>query len=88
MKPKSNYSKQMAAVYILMGYLSTLFIQEIICFLTFYPMLEDHKVLQILSNVIWLYAGTYIYYKLTRRYTKWWKRLENKGKDNANGDKS
>ena len=83
MKPKSNYSKPVAALYLIIGYLATMFIQEIICFLTFYPMLEGHKTLQIFSNIIWLYAGVYIYYKLTRRYTKWWKKLENENDKSA-----
>ena len=28
--------------------------------------------------VAWVYLVVAIYYKLTRRYTKWWKKLENK----------
>lgn len=77
MKHKSNYSKVMAAFYICIGYLATLMILEIICFLTFYPMLEEYRGLRVCCNIVWLYAGTFAYYKLTHRYTKWWKKLEN-----------
>ena len=76
MEPKSNYSKLMAVVYLLMAYLAALVILEVICFLTFYPLLEGHRGWRLFCNVVWLYAGTYVFYKLTRRYTKWWKKLE------------
>ena len=35
MKPKSNYSRPMAAIYIIISFLATLFVLELICFLTF-----------------------------------------------------
>lgn len=76
MKPKSNYSCPMAAIYIIISFLATLIVLELICFLTFYPLLEN-RFLRIFASLIWLYAGAFAYYKLTHRYTKWWKRLNN-----------
>ncbi|MBU3855119.1 hypothetical protein QUW17_08075 [Bacteroides gallinaceum] len=76
MEPKSNYSKLMAAVYLVMSYLAALVVLELVCFLTFYPLLEGHRGWQLFCSIVWLYAGTYVFYRLTRRYTKWWKKLE------------
>ena len=41
MKPKSNYSRPMAAIYIIISFLATLIVLELICFLTFYPFGEQ-----------------------------------------------
>ena len=78
MKPKSNYSKVMAAFYIFLGFIAALIVLEVVCFLTFYPLLEDSRVLRMAATAVWLYIGAYAYYKLTRRYTKWWRKLESK----------
>lgn len=54
MKPKSNYSRPMAAIYIIISFLATLFVLELICFLTFYPLLEN-RFLRIFASLIWLF---------------------------------
>jgi len=63
MKPKSNYSRPMAAIYIIISFLATLIVLELICFLTFYPLLEN-RFLRIFASLIWLYAGAFAYYKI------------------------
>lgn len=67
----------MAFLYLTISFISMLIIMEIICFLTFFPLIESHA-WRTTASIIWLYLGTFVFYKVTRKYTKWWKRLENK----------
>ncbi len=67
----------MAFLYLTISFISMLIIMEIICFLTFFPLIESHG-WRTTASIIWLYLGTFVFYKVTRKYTKWWKRLENK----------
>lgn len=46
-------------------------------FSDFFPLIESHG-WRTTASIIWLYLGTFVFYKVTRKYTKWWKRLENK----------
>ena len=77
MKHWSNYGRPMAFLYLTISFISMLIIMEIICFLTFFPLIESHG-WRTTASIIWLYLGTSVFYKVTRKYNKWWKRLENK----------
>lgn len=77
MKHWSNYGRPMAFLYLTISFISMLIIMEIICFLTFFPLIESHA-WRTTASIAWLYLGTFVFYKVTRKYTKWWKRLENK----------
>ena len=77
MKPKSNYTRVMAGFYIFLCLIASLIVGELIYFLVIVPLVPKQTWLP-LMNVAWVYLVVAIYYKLTRRYTKWWKKLENK----------
>ena len=77
MKPKSNYTRVMAGFYIFLCLIASLILGEIIYFVAIVPLISNHIWLPFI-NIIWIYIVAVIYYKLTRRYTKWWKKLENK----------
>lgn len=42
MKHWSNYGRPMAFLYLTISFISMLIIMEIICFLTFFPLIESH----------------------------------------------
>ena len=77
MKPKSNYTRVMAGFYIFLCLIASLILGEIIYFVVIVPLISNPVWLPFI-NIIWIYIVAVIYYKLTRRYTKWWKKLENK----------
>lgn len=77
MKPKSNYTRVMAGFYIFLCLIASMIVGELIYFLVIVPLVPKQTWLP-LVNVAWVYLVVAIYYKLTRRYTKWWKKLENK----------
>ncbi len=77
MKPKSNYTRVMAGFYIFLCLIASMIVGELIYFLMIVPLVPKQTWLP-LMNVAWVYLVVAIYYKLTRRYTKWWKKLENK----------
>lgn len=77
MKPKSNYTRVMAGFYIFLCLIASMIVGELIYFLVIVPLVPKQTWLP-LMNVVWVYLVVAIYYKLTRRYTKWWKKLENK----------
>lgn len=77
MKPKSNYTRVMAGFYIFLCLIASMIVGELIYFLVIVPLMPKQTWLP-LMNVAWVYLVVAIYYKLTRRYTKWWKKLENK----------
>ncbi|CCZ69431.1 hypothetical protein QVO32_01950 [Bacteroides gallinaceum] len=77
MKPKSNYTRVMAGFYIFLCLIASMIVGELIYFLVIVPLVPKQTWLP-LMNVAWVYLVVAIYYKLTRRYTKWWKKLENK----------
>ncbi|MBM6659068.1 hypothetical protein [Bacteroides gallinaceum] len=77
MKPKSNYTRVMAGFYIFLCLIASMIVGELIYFLVIVPLVPMQTWLP-LMNVAWVYLVVAIYYKLTRRYTKWWKKLENK----------
>ena len=77
MKPKSNYTRVMAGFYIFLCLIASMIVGELIYFLAIVPLVPKQTWLP-LMNVAWVYLVVAIYYKLTRRYTKWWKKLENK----------
>ncbi len=77
MKPKSNYTRVMAGFYIFLCLIASMIVGELIYFLVIVPLVPKQTWLP-LMNVAWVYLVVTVYYKLTRRYTKWWKKLENK----------
>lgn len=77
MKPKSNYTRVMAGFYIFLCLIASMIVGELIYFLVIVPLVPKQTWLP-LMNVAWVYLVVAIYYKLTRRHTKWWKKLENK----------
>lgn len=77
MKPKSNYTRVMAGFYIFLCLIASMIVGELIYFLVIVPLVPKQTWLP-LMNVAWVYLVVAICYKLTRRYTKWWKKLENK----------
>lgn len=77
MKPKSNYTRVMAGFYIFLCLIASMIVGELIYFLVIVPLVPKQTWLPLI-NVAWVYLVVAIYYKLTRRYTKWWKKLENK----------
>lgn len=77
MKPKSNYTRVMAGFYIFLCLIASMIVGELIYFLVIVPLVPKQTWLP-LMNVAWVYLVVAIYYKLTRRYTKWWKKLGNK----------
>ena len=74
---KSNYTRVMAGFYIFLCLIASMIVGELIYFLVIVPLVPKQTWLP-LMNVAWVYLVVAIYYKLTRRYTKWWKKLENK----------
>lgn len=77
MKPKSNYTRVMAGFYIFLCLIASMIVGELIYFLVIVPLVPKQTWLPLI-NMAWVYLVVAIYYKLTRRYTKWWKKLENK----------
>lgn len=77
MKPKSNYTRVMAGFYIFLCLIASMIVGELIYFLMIVPLVPKQTWLPLI-NMAWVYLVVAIYYKLTRRYTKWWKKLENK----------
>ena len=77
MKPKSNYTRVMAGFYIFLCLIASMIVGELIYFLVIVPLVPKQTWLP-LMNVALVYLVVTVYYKLTRRYTKWWKKLENK----------
>ena len=67
----------MAGFYIFLCLIASMIVGELIYFLVIVPLVPKQTWLP-LMNVAWVYLVVAIYYKLTRRYTKWWKKLENK----------
>ena len=77
MKPKSNYTRVMAGFYIFLCLIASMIVGELIYFLAIVPLVPKQTWLPQMNGA-WVYRVVAIYYKLTRRYTKCWKKLENK----------
>lgn len=84
MKHWSNYGRPMAFLYLTISFISMLIIMEIICFLTFFPLIESHG-WRTTASIIWLYLGTFVFYKVTRKYTNGGKDWKIKKKSNRCG---
>ncbi|RHI96119.1 hypothetical protein DW150_02015 [Phocaeicola vulgatus] len=85
MKEKNTFlSKRKSIFYSLLSLIATLFVSSFIYFLVLHPSL-DNKVVRISINIGWTCFCLYTLKKLTRRYTFWWRALdENPNKSQKN----
>ncbi len=83
---KTTIRRLRAVLCIVAGFVLTMCVAEVLFLLALYkPFLKEMSLWVIYLHIAWLWGGMYIFYRITKRRTSWWRDLDPVPSDGQDG---